>query len=289
VTAGEALRKYTSILQQAGIDEAADESRVLLCHVLKLSRAEFFAQPERELTGGEIAVLDELTERRLRHEPSAYITGHREFYGLDLLVDPRVLIPRPETESLVEAAIEFGRSWVARNQRRMLVADIGTGSGAIAIALAVRIPDSLVYAVDISPGALELAASNVRQHRLDARITVVQGNLLEQINQKLDLIVANLPYIRRGELSSLQPEIYLHEPMLALDGGDIGLAVIEAMLRQAPGKMAPGGALFLEIGAGQVEQLTPIIQDVLPGFDVTLIKDLAGINRCMRIGYHENW
>ena len=285
MTAGEALRKYTSILQQAGIEEAADEATVLICHVLRLGKAEIFAQPERTLTGGELTLLDGLTARRLRHEPSAYITGHREFFGLDLLVDPRVLIPRPETETLVEAAIEFGRSWVARNQRRMLAADIGTGSGAIAIALAVHIPEVLVYAVDISPGALDIATLNVRRHGLDDQIILMQGNLLEQINQKLDLIVANLPYIRGGELAGLQPEVYLHEPMVALDGGDRGTDVIEAMLRQVPGKMAPGGALFLEIGAGQEERLTPIVRDILPGSDVALVKDLAGIDRCMRIGY----
>jgi len=287
VTAGEALRKYTSILQQAGIEEAVGEATVLLCHVLRLGKAEIFAQPERTLSGGELTLLDGLTARRLRHEPSAYITGHREFFGIDLLVDPRVLIPRPETETLVEAAIEFGRSWVARNQRRMLAADIGTGSGAIAIALAVHIPEVLVYAVDISPGALDIATLNVRRHGLDDQIILMQGNLLEQINQKLDLIVANLPYIRGGELAGLQPEVYLHEPMVALDGGDRGTDVIEAMLRQVPGKMAPGGALFLEIGAGQEERLTPIVRDILPGSDVTLVKDLAGIDRCMRIGYTE--
>jgi release factor glutamine methyltransferase len=283
VTAGEALRKYTSIFQRAGIDEASDEAAVLLCHVLKLSKAEIFAQPERTLTGSELTLLEGLIARRLRHEPSAYITGHREFYGLDLFVDPRVLIPRPETEILVEAAIEFGRSWVARNHRRMPAADIGTGSGAIAIALAMRIPDLLVYAVDISHGALEVAALNVRRHGLDDRIILVQGNLLEQINQKLDLIVANLPYIRSVELAGLQPEVYLHEPMVALDGGDRGTEVIEAMLSRVKDKMAPGGALFLEIGVGQEEQLMPIVRDMLPGSDVTLVKDLAGIDRCMRI------
>jgi release factor glutamine methyltransferase len=285
VTAREWLRKYTSIFQQAGIDEAAGEAMVLLCHVLRLGKAEIFTQPERTLTGDELALLDGLIERRLRREPSAYITGHREFYGLGLFVDPRVLIPRPETEVMVEAAIDFGRSWITRNQKRMLAADIGTGSGAVAIALAVHIPEVLVYAVDISPGALDIATFNVRRHGVDGQIILVQGNLLEQINQEMDLVVANLPYIRGDELKCLQPEVYLHEPMLALDGGDRGIAVIETMLSQMPGKMAPGGALFLEIGEGQDERLTPIVRDILPGSDVTLVKDLAGIGRCMRIRY----
>jgi len=283
VTAREWLRKYTSIFQQAGIDEAAGEAMALLCHALRLGKVEIFSQPERTLTGEQLSLLDSLTARRLRREPSSYITEHREFYGLNLFVDPRVLIPRPETEVLVEAAIEFGRSWVASNLRHMLAADIGTGSGAIAIALAAHIPQAQVYAVDISPGALDVATLNVRRHGLADRITPVQGNLLEQINHKLDLIVANLPYIPSRELAGLQPEIYLHEPVLSLDGGDSGTAVIEAMLRQAPGRIAPGGALFLEIGAGQGERLIPIVRDALPGSGIELVQDLAGIDRCMKV------
>ena len=283
MTAREWLRKYTSIFQQAGIDEAADEAMVLLCHALKLGKAEIFTQPERSLTGEQLTLLESLTARRLRREPSAYITGQKEFYGLSLFVDTRVLIPRPETEVLVEAAIEFARSWATRNQRRMLVADIGTGSGAIAIALATHIPDSFVYAVDISAGALDVAALNIRRYGLDKKITLKQSNLLEQINQKLDLVVANLPYIPGGELAGLQPEVRLYEPMSALNGGDNGTDFIEAILAQTADKVAPGGALLLEIGAGQVELLIPIVQDVLPGTGIDLIKDLAGIDRCMSI------
>jgi len=283
VTVREWLRKYTLIFQQTGIGEAADEATVLLCHALNLGKAQVFAQPERILTGEELTLLDGLTTRRLRREPSSYITGHREFFGLDLLVDPRVLIPRPETEVLVDAAIEFAGLWIARNQRRLLAADIGTGSGAIATALATHVPDSKVYAVDISPDALDVAMLNVRRHGLNDRITPVQGNLLEQINQKLDLIVANLPYIPSGELVDLQPEVRLYEPMSALDGGDSGTDVIEAILAQAPGKTAMGGALFLEIGAGQGERLIPLVRNILPGSDIGLIKDLAGIDRCLKV------
>jgi release factor glutamine methyltransferase len=283
VTAREWLRKYTSIFQQAGIDEAAVEATVLLCHALRLGKAEIFTQPERMLTGDELTLLDGLTERRLRREPSAYITGRREFYGISLFVDPRVLIPRPETEVLVEAAIGFGRSWAEGNKRLLLAADVGTGSGAIAIALAINVPEVQVYAVDNSPGALDIATINISRHGLTDRITPVQGNLLEQINCKLDLIVANLPYIPGGELAGLQPEVRLYEPMAALDGGDSGTAVIEAMLLQAPGKIAPGGALLLEIGAGQGERLIHIVRSMLPGSDIELIKDLAGIDRCLKV------
>lgn len=287
MTAREWLRKYTSIFQQAGIDEANDEAVVLLCHVLKLGKVQIFAQPERTLTGDELTLLDGLVARRLRHEPSAYITRNREFYGLDLFVDSRVLIPRPETEVLVEAAIEFGRSWIVLKRKQMLVADIGTGCGAIAIALAAHIPEAHVYAVDISPGAVEVAAINIHRHGFEDRIKLIPGNLLEQINRNMDLIVANLPYIPNEELAGLQPEVCLYEPMLALDGGDGGTAVIEAMISQVSGKIAPGGALFLEIGSGQGERLMPMVRDVLPGWEVALVKDLSGINRCMRIKHIE--
>ncbi|MBN1689614.1 MAG: peptide chain release factor N(5)-glutamine methyltransferase [Dehalococcoidia bacterium] len=283
MTCAEWLRKYTTVFREVDIGEAGDEAMALLCHALRLNKAAMLSQLERTLTGSELTLLEGMTERRLRREPAAYITGEKEFYGLSLFVDPRVLIPRPETETLVEAAIEFQRSRALRNRRRMLAADVGTGCGAIAIALAANIPEAHLYAVDISPAALEVAVINVHCHGLGKRITLVQGNLLEQINQKMDLIVANLPYIRSVELAGLQPEIYLHEPILALDGGDRGTEIIETMLSQALNKMASDSALLLEIGAGQEERLGQIIRDILPGSDVALVKDLAGINRCMRI------
>lgn len=283
MTCAEWLRRYTTVFREADIGEAGDEAIALLCHALGLNKAAVLAQPERVLTGEEISRLEERAARRLRREPLAYITDEKEFYGLSFFVDPRVLIPRPETETLVEAAVEFHRSWTLRNHRQMLAADIGTGCCAIAIALAANIPEAHLYAVDISPTALEVAAINVHRHGLDKRITLVQGNLLEQINQKMDLIVANLPYIQSMELAGLQPEIYMHEPILALDGGDRGTEVIEAMLAQALNKIASDSALLLEIGAGQEERLGQIIYDILPSSDVALVKDLAGINRCMRI------
>jgi len=283
VTAREWLRKYTSIFQQACIDEEAEEALALLCHALRLNKAALLSQPERMLTIGELTLLEGITERRLRREPTAYIAGQKEFYGLNFFVDPRVLIPRPETETLVEAAIEFHRSWALRNRRRMLAADIGTGCGAIAIALAANIAEAQLYAVDISPAALEVAAINVHRHELDKRVALIQGNLLEPIIQKIDLIVANLPYIPHGDLPGLQPEIYMYEPTNALDGGESGIDFIQALLEQSPGKLAAGGALFLEIGEEQEQVLMPLAARLLPGAEIGLVKDLAGINRCVKI------
>ena len=283
MTCAEWLRKYTSVFQKAYIDEAADEVMLLLCHALRLNKAEVLARPERALTSSELTLLEGMVERRLQREPAAYITGEKEFYGLDFFVDHRVLIPRPETETLVEAAIDFHRSWALRNHRRMLAADIGTGCGAIAIALAVNIQEAQLYAVDISPVALEVAAINIHRHGFEERIIPVHGNLLEQIKQKMDLIVANLPYISRGDLPCLQPEIHLHEPPVALDGGEKGTDIIQALLEQAPDRLAAGGALVLEMGEGQEQRLMPVVKRSLPGADITLVKDLAGINRCMKV------
>ncbi len=283
MTCGQWLRKYTSIFQQAGIEEAADEAMVLLFHLLKLSKAEIFLQPERIITAEELAPLDRLADRRLKREPSAYILQHKEFYGLDLFVDARVLIPRPETEILVEAAIGFARSLVDLNKKVITVVDVGAGSGAIAIALALHIPGSLVYAVDISAAALEVAAVNIAKYKLSGRVIPVQSDLLQQINGKADIVVANLPYIPQSGMRLLQPEIANYEPEVALLSGVGGIEVIGRLLEQVPGKINQKGAVFLEIGQGQEDGIMPVIGRCLPGCGVSLIKDLAGINRVIKI------
>ena len=283
MTCGQWLRKYASIFQQAGIEEAADEAGVLLCHALKLGKAGIFSQPERIITAEELALLEVLAGRRLGREPSAYITQHKEFYRLDLFVDPRVLIPRPETEVLVESAIEFARSWIERNKKAITIVDVGTGSGAIAIALALHIPDSLVYAADISAAALEVAAVNIEKYKLRERVIPVQSDLLQQINAEVDIIVANLPYIPAIGMLRLQPEITNYEPKVALQGGEVGTEAIMRLLGQVPGKINPNGAVFLEIGEGQEYGIMPVIGRCLPGCGVSLIKDLAGIHRVIKI------
>ncbi len=283
MTCGQWLRKYTSIFQQEGIEEAVEEAGVLLCHALKLSKAEMFSQPERVITVEELALLEGLAGRRLKREPSAYILGHKEFYGLDLFVDPRVLIPRPETEALVEAAIGFARSSVGLNKKVITVVDVGTGSGAIAIALALHIPGSMIHAVDISFAALEVAAVNIERFKLGERVITVQGDLLQQINARVDIIVANLPYISQGGMRLLQPEIANYEPEVALLSGADGTEDIVRLLEQVPGKINQNGAVFLEIGRGQENEIMPLIARRLPGSGVTLINDLAGIHRVIKI------
>jgi release factor glutamine methyltransferase len=283
VNAGEALRKYTSILKQHGLDEAAEDAKVLLCSVLGLGISQLFAQSDRALSDEELHRMEGLIDKRINRVPTAYLINSRQFYGMDFYVDSRVLIPRPETEVLVEEAIKFGQEWRKKNQGVMNIADVGTGSGAIAVALASNIPGSTVYATDISEDALSVAAINIQKHGLEGRIKLSKGYLLQQIIEKLHMVVANLPYIKESDLALLPPEISKHEPRAALDGGKYGTEMIQELIRQSAGKIAAGGAVLLEIGIGQEEGIIRTVEANLPGAKVELTKDLSDINRVLKI------
>ncbi len=283
MTAAEALRKYTSILKQHGLDEAEDDAKILLCSVLGLSTSQLFAQSDRVLSYEEAQRMEGLIGRRIGHVPVAYLIKNRQFYGMDFYVDNRVLIPRPETEVLVDEAIKFGKEWRKKNQGVMNIADVGTGSGAIAVALAANIPGSTVYATDISGDALSVAAVNIRKHGLDDRIKFAEGYLLQKIIEKLHMVVANLPYIASATVAKLAPEIALHEPVVALDGGIHGTGLFRDLIEQAGQKLEPGGTLLMEIGQGQDEEIALMVRRIFPGPEVSLVKDLQGINRVVVI------
>lgn len=282
----QALKHVTGIFKQNNIEEPANEAGVLLCQLLQIDKSRLFAQPETELTAIQLAHLDKLVQRRLSGEPAAYIIRKKEFYGIDLYVDSRVLIPRPETEMLVEEAIKFAQKCFEKkrnSQSKLLIADIGTGSGAIAIALASHISKSIIYGIDVSRRALEVAAINVKRFELENRITMIEGNLLEPINQKMDIIVANLPYIAEAELGYLQVEITKHEPRIALDGGLQGTDLFEVLMKQAKQKLVPGGSLLMEIGKGQEDEVTRLAKQAFPAAEISLTRDLQGINRVISI------
>ena len=273
---GQLLTAARRRLEAAGIEEGSLEGEVLLRHVLDISRAGLFAGLDSELTPGQAIAIERLLERRLKGEPTAYITGRREFYGLDFRVDRNVLIPRPESELLVEKAIGL-----AREHRLSLIADIGTGSGAIAVSLAVVLPDVTIYATDISAAGLELARENVRYHGVEGRISFLRGNLLEPLPGPVDMIVANLPYVRRSDLPPGGPLSY--EPALALDGGEDGLEVLRLICGQAGGKLRPDGFLLLEIGQGQAGQVADLLNQVFPSSRIEVDRDLAGIERLVSV------
>jgi len=278
VTLRDVLVSTTQSLLRAGFADAPIEAELLLGHILGMSKTQLYTQPEKVLTSRETEELRRLVERRLAHEPIAYILGHCEFYGIDFYIDSRAFIPRPETELLVEKAVELGRRIYQRGNE-FTIADIGTGCGAIAISLALALPEARIYATDISASALQVAKVNCERHGVNSRVELLQGNLLEPLPEPVNMIVANLPYVADCEFAALSPEIREYEPTVALAGGKDGLDRLRQMLEQVPGKLNQRGCLVLEIGEGQGNRVSSLIKDSFPEADVQLFCDLAGIER----------
>jgi release factor glutamine methyltransferase len=228
----------------------------------------------------QIIALSHLIQRRIGHEPTAYITGHKEFFGIDFKVSPSTLIPRPDTELLVETAIELANTAFPQS---CLIADVGTGCGAIAIALAQHLPQAKFYATDISAAALEVAKGNCRKHRVSTRVRLLRGDLLEPLPEPVQLIVANLPYISEPELPELPLEISMFEPQMALAGGTDGLMQIERLLSQASSKLSSSGAILLEIGYDQGSAVKSLAQKCFPTAKISVVTDLSGMDRVVRI------
>lgn len=251
-------------------------------HASGLDRAAFFRDGDRHLTADERAILERLTERRLAREPLAYILGEREFYGLAFIVDRRVLIPRPETETLVDLALAWARRR-SSDGYGLTLADIGTGSGCIAVALAVHLPRGRIIATDRSRDALDVALQNAQRHGLLERIDLRRGDLLEPLLDPVDAIVANLPYVAESEAQSLAPEIREHEPRLALFAGPTGLDLQRRLIQTAPTYLRAGGALFMELDPGQAEPLRLLAQQAFPQTIVSLHRDIAGLLRALMV------
>jgi release factor glutamine methyltransferase len=272
VKLAEALNRSRAILAQSAIEDAPLEAELLLRHTLKIDRTRLYLDLEKELSPQDEKALRELVERRLGGEPAAYIIGHREFYGLEFYVNQNTLIPRPESELLVETALRL-----AQNQPVSNIADIGTGCGAIAISLALELPEAKIYATDISLAALEVAAINCQRHGVADRVSLLPGDMLEPLPEPVDLIIANLPYVRQSELN---PSF---EPLLALDGGAEGTASIARLCRQARSKIAEGGSMLLEIGAGQSQTITALLESLFPDSEIEVFQDLSGIERVISL------
>ena len=277
------------VLGQHGCDSPRLDAELLLAHAMGLTRARLLAQFDRELSPAELARYRQLIERRRAHEPVAYIVGHQEFYGLDFYVDRRVLIPRPETELLVERAIKLAGEVGDRGYGLypLTLADVGTGSGAIAVSLAVHLPQATIYALDSSAEALEVAARNVRRHGIEGRVHLLRGDLLSPLPEPVDLIVANLPYVSEAELAELPPQIRRYEPLSALDGGPDGLRHIRRLLAQAGGYLRPQGAILLEIGATQGAEVIELARRYFPMASIEVVKDYAGLDRVVIVRTRE--
>jgi release factor glutamine methyltransferase len=279
-TVEQALAWARATLAGASDDDPLDPA-ILLMRVLGVDRAALLTHPERTLTPEQSALFRAWIERRAAGVPVPYLTGWRAFYDRELMVTPDVLIPRPETEHLIESALQWAQG---RDPHRLRVVDVGTGSGAIAVILAAHLPGARLWAIDLSAAALNVARQNAIQQGVAEQITFMPGDLLEPMiaaNQKADVIAANLPYIASDELETLA--VAQHEPRLALDGGADGLDLIRRLLRQAPQVLAPGGLLLLEIGAGQGERVRALAETAFPGAAISVIYDYAGSERVVRI------
>ncbi len=274
----EALRRGSRMLAEAGSEEASLEADLLLAHALNTDRSHLYQRLRDELTPQAESAFDALLQRRLAHEPTAYILGHKEFYGLKFEVTPDAIIPRSETETLVELVLDRVRSASAPDMR---VADIGVGCGAIAVALAVNLSEAEIIAIDISPRALALARRNAGRHTVADRIRFLEGDLLEPLDAPVDVIAANLPYVRTSDFEAAPPEISEHEPRLGLDGGPDGLRLIERMLRDAPPHLKPGGALFAEISEQQGAAARTLATATFPQAHVDVKQDLSGLDRVL--------
>ena len=273
-TRGDARASAVEALRRVGDTTAALDADLLLAHVLGLPKESLYAHLDADLAPTEAAAYEAAVERRAAGEPIAYIRGYKEFFGLRFAVDPRVLIPRPETETLVEAALAFIRS-----ERRFRVADVGTGSGAIAVALAVSEPRVRVVATDISSDALAVARANAVAHGVGDRVDLREGDLLSPVDVPADVVAANLPYLTddparwTGQRSSLS-----FEPRAAVVAGSDGLAVISRLVVQLPDKLAPGGAAFLECDPAQADAVAALLRSAsLSG--TRIIDDLSGAPR----------
>ena len=256
---------------------------------LNCNRAYLYAHPDRELTSDEIRRYDEALARRATGVPAQYITGHQEFWGLDLIVSPAVLIPRPETEHVIEAVLGIiSHAATGRDQDQepragapaphdLRIVDVGTGSGAIALALAKELPSAEIHATEISPEALEVARANAARHDLTSRIQFHQADLLDGLSlSSLDFVVSNPPYVGESEEDSVQLEVRKFEPRNAVFAGPTGLEVIERLIPQAHGTLRPGGWLVFEISGTIADR----VRGLLPSWDeVEIRNDLQGIAR----------
>ncbi|PYM90511.1 MAG: peptide chain release factor N(5)-glutamine methyltransferase [Candidatus Rokuibacteriota bacterium] len=272
-----AIEAATTRLRDAGVDTARVDAEWLMAGLLGVGRAALAANLDEELTPALAARYDAAVTRRERREPLQHILGWEEFCGLRFTVTPDVLVPRPETEMLVEWTLSL---LPRASARRRLAIDVGTGSGCIACALAVARTDVDVVAIDASPAAVEIARRNVAGLGLSGRVTVREGDLLSGLGAcRADLVVANLPYLPAPVLAGLAPEVVDHEPWVALDGGPDGLSVIRSLVAQAPRWLAPGGALVLETAGGDRIPETAGLMRAAGLSNISTRCDLVGIER----------
>jgi release factor glutamine methyltransferase len=271
----QALASAIERLESAGVGSPRLNAETLLMFVLGVNRAYLYAHPDRELNSEEQAGYDDVIAQRSTGMPSQYITSHQEFWGLDFVVSPAVLIPRPETEHLVETVLDF-----AREIERPKIVDVGTGSGCIALALAHELKTAEVLAVDLSVEALEIARANAARLQLDGRVTFLQSNVLEALARvhDFDFVVSNPPYVGKNEADKVQRSVFEFEPRVAVFSGESGLAVIRPLIAQAQVALKPGGWLAMEIGYSMRDMVLELLDPTMWN-ELRVVPDLQGIPR----------
>ena len=272
----EVLQQTHRTIEDYGIPDARLEAELVVMNVLRMPRQDIFAQQEREITPQQEKGISDILVRRRQREPLAYILGYKEFYGINLAVNSDVLIPRPETESMVEHALFM--ALMGMETAELSIADVGTGTGAIAINLAIHLPAAHIYAIDNSEPALRVAGYNIQSHNVADRITLCYGDLLEPLTEPVDLIVANLPYIPTERMPTLQPEVQW-EPKGALDGGEEGMEVIARLFSQAGDHLKETGVILLELDPEQVPAARELAEKYFPEAEMTIEKDMAQLDR----------
>jgi release factor glutamine methyltransferase len=271
----EALTSAVERLEAADVGSPRPNAETLLTFVLGANRAYLYAHPERELTGEEQTRYDEVIAQRAKGIPSQYIIGHQEFWGLDFVVSPAVLIPRPETEHLVETVLELARTVPGPR-----IVDVGTGSGCVALALAHELENAEVYAVDLSAEALEIARANAARLQLDTRVQFLQSNVLEALAERrdFDFIVSNPPYVGLNESDKVQRSVFEFEPRIAVFAGENGLDVIRPLIEQAHALLKPGAYLAVEIGYSMRDAVLALLDPTM-WEEPNVVPDLQGIPR----------
>ena len=280
---GEAIQFLAQSFGASGVEHPEADARIIVGHALHLDRTRLLSQSDRVLDARESSVISALAGRRLRHEPVSRIIGQKEFWSLPITVTPDVLVPRPETETVIEAALDFVvRSGLRMEKLRVL--DIGTGSGALLLALLQELPAASGVGTDISAAAIEVARANARRCGLDDRCTFIECAIAEGVEDPFDLVVSNPPYIAHDEIASLAPEVREFDPAVALDGGKDGLDAYRSIAAEARRILAPGGRMFVELGIGQEAQVRALFTKA--GLSVGVPrKDLAGIQRVLGAGF----
>ena len=276
-TLGQLLRKTERQFAVAGIGDSRIEADLVWMTALEVDRAELYARMADSPSDSEALSADDLILRRLRHEPTAYLLGHREFYNIDLLVGVGALIPRPDTEALVEEALRIA----ALAPGPVTIADVGCGTGAIGLAIAANLPRAHIYATDLYPAALELARRNTERLGLSGRVDLLEGDLLAPLPGPVDMIISNLPYVESGEIPTLDPEIRMYEPLEALDGGEDGLDLIRRFLVGVHRYLKPAGVLLMEMDPRQIPRASAFAAEAIPGAHIRIVQDLTCRDRVL--------